>query len=297
MQDAITMNTDSADSAKAAVQQALHPYDDKDVWRTESAYAPPASIDIAKEQKWIDSMMGVTRNNESIYKLVWNGDREYWHQYYDKWNGLGQPTAPIVRRPRIRYKALRDPLTRAVIRDVFPPRWLILTRLEREQFADNWKQDSYVFAPEINTYKQIRPDEPPEVMWLWYATIARHTDYCCMVAENNSERCFGEYAPPSYIRHTLGMQSVADKADKSRSAFARIDSAFVSELEQHITGYEQELADTQVESQVFIENPMALLGIAASLKADVNLQSARQIVKNFYDREIDKQADALATLK
>lgn len=274
--------------------EPLHAYDDPDIWLKEPAYNAPADVDIVQEQKWIDSLMGTTRDNQSIYKLVWNGDRNFWYQFFlGPWNSLGKPMAPVVRRPRIRYKVLRDPITRAIQQDVFPPRWVILTRLEPEQFP-NYKQESYSWAPEINGYKQIRPDEPPDVFWLWYATIARHTDYCCATAQKNQKHCYGKYVAPGYAREMLQMQRQADLAAGVRSVYQQVDSSFADEIADQYTGYTYEMEQLKVEAEVFIENPMALLGVEASLRAGVNAKEARQMVKEFYDREAQEQSKLLS---
>jgi hypothetical protein len=272
---------------------ALHPLDDPEEWKRVGSYQHPADINIVQEQKWIDQLMGTTHDNQPIYKLVWNGDRNYWYEFFVQWDALGRPTAPPLQRPRIRYKVLRDPVTNRPVRDVFPPRWLILTRLEPEQYAHSWKKESYSFAPEIGTYKQIRPDEPPSVFWLWYATIARHTAHCCTTANKERRKCYGRYAPPSYAREMLTLQHQADLEGGTRSVYEKITGGFASEIEDENTGYAFEMAELQVESEVFIENPMALLGVEGSLRADVDLKQARQMVKDFYDREIEEQAKLL----
>ena len=267
-------------------ERVVQPLDDKDIWREAPAYSPPADIDIVREQKWIDSLMGTTRNSESIYKLVWNGNREYWHRFYMVTNSLGQPIGDPARRPMVRFKALRDPNTRALIRDVFPSRWLILTRLEPEQYADSWKAESYVSDPNLRCKRQIRPDEPPPVFWLLHMIVARHGDFCCSTAYKNREKCYGEYAPPSFARELLEIQHAADLSAGTRSVFEKIDSGFASEIDEEHNGYQQEMAELEMEANIFIENPMALLGIKASLRAGLDTPvKAREFVKDYYDRQ------------
>ena len=268
-------------------ESVVQPLDNKDIWREAPAYSPPADIDIVREQKWIDSLMGTTRGNESIYKLVWNGDRNYWHRFYMVTNGLGRPIGDPERRPLIRFKALRDSNTRQLIRDVFPPRWLILTRLEPEQYAEGWKSESYINDGNVvGGKRQIRPDEPPPVFWLNHMTIARHSDFCCSTAYKNKEKCFGEYAPPSFARELLEIQHKADMDAGIRSVFEKIDAGFASEIDEENNGYKNEMAELETEREVYLANPMALLGIEASLKAGLNNEAdARQFVKDYYDRE------------
>lgn len=269
----------------------LHALDDPDEWLREPAYAAPAEIDIQIAQKEIDDMMGTTRNGESIYKLVWNGDKSYWHQYFMEWNGSGQPSAPVTLRPRVRYKALRDPATNKLIRDVFPPRWLILTRIEKEQYAETWAKESYIWAHEINAMKQIRPDEPPPVFWVWYATIATHSNYCCRTKEKQQLLCHGEYAPPRAMYPILGEQKKADAAAGNLSPFEKVDPTFLSEAEDLNAGYRLEMEELRVEARIALANPMGFLGVEASARAGIETHAqAEQAVKEFFDRQIQEQA-------
>lgn len=268
----------------------LHPLDDPQVWLNNPMYAAPSEVDLVRAQSEIDSIVGTTRGNEPIIKVVWNGDRRYWLKFFMSWNASGMPDKAVVRRPLVRYKALRDN-NRKLVRDVFPPRFLLLSRIEPEQFASTWKQDSYVFAPEINRLKQIRPSEPPSVLWLWYATIARHTDYCCATAARNKERCYGDYAPPSYCLDALGQQVKAcAKSGLDNNPFKDVDASIVQDIADENNGYVGELMQLQVEAETYIENPLALLGVHGSLKADIDPKRAKQIVKDFYDKEIQETA-------
>lgn len=267
----------------------LSPLNNPETWRRAPMYKPPKDVDIARAQKEIDSIVGVTRENRSIIKLAWNGDRRYWLKFYASWDALGRPNAPLVERPLVRRGAILD--GKRLVRDIFPPRWLLLIRLEPEQYAATWKQESYFFAPEINAYKQIRPDEPPKEFWLPYATIARHTDYCCGIAEKNKRRCYGEYAPPSYVFDNLGEQKRAcEKLGLKDSPFQMIDAETASEIADENNGYLDEIRQMEIESEVYAENPLALIGIVPSIKADVDAKKAGQIVRDFYDREIQKTA-------
>ncbi len=224
---------------------------------------------------------GTPRGNESIYKLVWNGDPAYWYEFFYKWNALGQPTTAPGRRPRVRYKY--DP---EAGRDVFPPRWLLLTRIEIEQYADTWKRESYIWDPVINCEKQIRPDTPPPVIWVHFATVAIHGDFCCAEAFKRKALCFGKYCSPYAWREKLETQRAADMAAGNKTPFEKIDGSFISEIEDENNGYRQEMADLQVDAEIDIENPMALLGIEGSLRAGIeDPKEARRIVSEFYDRQ------------
>ncbi len=278
--------------APEAVKQ-IHPLNDPDVWLHFPTYTAPTEINAKRAQSEIDSIAGVTRDNKSIIKLVWSGDRSFWYQFYMKWDRSGKPLEGIVRRPLIRHKVLRDE-NKKFIRDVFPPRWLLLSRIEPEQFADSWARDSYVFAPEIGTIKQIRPDNPPEAMYLWYATIARHHDFCCAKAYKEQRMCYGEYAPPSHAHNELGEQKRAlEKSGISSNPFEKVDGAEIRRIENENNGYLLELAQMEIESEIYLENPFALLGIEGSRRAQITAKQADQTVKDYLDRrktELAKRA-------
>jgi hypothetical protein len=275
---------------------AVHPLDDPQVWLSTPCYEPPANVNIENAQKWINSIIGTTRDNQPICKLVWNGDRSYWYEFFMQWNNIGQPTAGVVPRPRIRYKIKRDPATGQFLSDVFPPRWVLLFRLEPEQYADGWKKESYVWAPEINCFKQIRPDEPPKVFWLWFATLAEHSDYCCATAAKVPAKCYGKYVEPYFAQDLLEIQGAAMQAEGTRNPYAKIGRDFIRLAEDENNGYRFELQELKIESEIYAENPYALLGIHASLKAGIeNEKQAKQMVKEFYDREIQTVAAKAAT--
>lgn len=275
----------------------LSPMDDPHVWLSSPAYDPPASVDIARCQKEIDSIYGTTveRGGEkSIMKLVWNGDRKYWHELYMSWHSNGQPNAPAFPRPRVRFKTFRDKHGK-IIRDVFPPRWLILTRLEPEQFP-NYTQESWVMDRTMRVFKQIRPDEPPPVYWLWFATIAEHNDHCCGTADSNRLKCFGKYAPPEYIYENLRNQRKADAEQGiKQSPFEMVNESFINEIENDMNGYKMEVAKLQIDAEISIENPWATIGPKAAMKLGIHTtKDARKLVSDYYDKKLqDISSDRL----
>lgn len=283
---------------------SLHPLDDPAAWARNPPYQPPSDVTIAEEQRKINDIYGTTRNGEPIMKLVWSGDRDYWFQFYTKWDATGRPTAPPERWPIIRYKILRDSNGKKV-RNVFPPRWLILTRIEREQYAHAWKDQSYVYAPDLSqarefdlgngqvrleaspVYKQIRPDTPPKEMWVWFATIKRCNGHCCVQAGENKAICYGKYARPSAIHEALWNQKRADDAAGFKP-FEKLEYSSIQGIEDEHTGYELELRELQADAQVYIANPMALLGIGASAAMGIDTpQAAEKFAKEYFDRQID----------
>jgi hypothetical protein len=296
MDNTVSTNTLSANAVSVATPKSaasdtatqIHPLDDQQIWLNEPMFAHPAHVDIKRAQADIDAIIGVTRDNQPIMKLVWNGDRNYWLEYFMEWNSIGQPTAPAFKRPLVRYKAFRD-INKKLVRDVFPPRWLILARIEREQYFDVWKDDSYFFAPEINGFKQIRPDVPPKDFYLWFATIAKHNDYCCETAEHKGNRCYGQYADPSFFLPYLGEQKRAiEKTGAKNNPFAELDADDFRYIQDENTGYNEEIAQLEIDAQIYMENPYALLGLIPSLKAEVSGKQAEQIVRDYFDKELNE---------
>lgn len=268
---------------------SLHPLDDPAEWLRSPAYDAPKEIDIAREQAAIDRIYGTTRDNQSIMKLVWAGDREYWDQYFTEWNGLGQPTKEPERWPLIRYGTIRDEFNRPV-RHTFPPRWLILTRIEKEQYAATWGVESWVRAPEINGFKLVRPPEPPPVFWMWFATVAYHSGHCCGTARKNRKHCYGKYAPPSHIHETLGIQAKADRQSGHRP-FEAVTFDTIGDILNDNNGYRAELNELKASTDIFVENPMALIGILGGQKAGIDTpKKARQIVSDFVKRQAERLA-------
>lgn len=236
--------------------------------------------------------------------LVWSGDREHWFQFYTEWDGYGRPSAPVERWPIIRYKGVKDENGR-LLYNAFPPRWLLLNRIEPEQYAHAWKQNSYVYAPELSdareinmpdggvqlelvpVFKQIRPDEPPKCMWVWYSTIANHDGFCCATRRKNHEICYGTYAPPAKCHETLYHQRKADETQGFRP-FERLEYEAIAEIQDEYTGYALELAELQAQEQVYVKNPFALLGVAGAEAAGLDTpQKAEKYVKEYFERQKD----------
>lgn len=268
-----------------ALKPIIHPLDDPAAWLNNPAYEAPQSVDIPLWQKKIDAVVGVTRDNRSIVKLVWTGDVAFWHEYFMAWDGLGEPIGAAKKRPRVRYKILRD-ASGNFVRDVFPPRWLLLARLEPEQYAATYKQESYMFAPEIGRRKQIRPDEVPKVYWLFHALLAKHNGYCCRKAESGGCRCFGIYAPPTqFDLDALGEQRrAAERQNILNNPFAAVSMDYARFANEQFCGYAEELRRLEVEARIFSLNPFGLIGA----KPDLTETQARQRVVEYYERKKEK---------
>jgi hypothetical protein len=260
--------------------------DDPDVWLEHPMHSPPADIDIAREQEAIDRIYGTAREGASIMKLVWSGDKSFWHEFHNTWDGYGKPLS-TERYPQIRYKVLRDEVTGEKVRDVFPPRWLIMCRLEPEQYEKSWVKEAMVYDSSIKCHKPIRPLEIPPVFWLWWSTIARHSDYCCGTKRKENKKCFGEYAPPAQIHQVLFDQKEALKNEPSRNPYAAVDAAEAFDTADFQTGYKYELIDTLAAKRIYMENPFGLIGVAAAQKANIStFKQAQSVVREYFDRKI-----------
>lgn len=190
-----------APTIAAAVAPALAPVaamdlalNDPNTWEKYQAFEEPLSPEeIENVQKDIDAIVGQTRDNKSIAKLVWNGDVRYWKVLHDAWDTAGEPIS-TYKRPQILYKAVFD--GEIYLHDAFPPRWLILTRLEPEQYAADWARESMFLHPDLGKMVQILPSECPKERHLYYMTIATHVNECCQRAAEQNRNCFGLYAHP-----------------------------------------------------------------------------------------------------
>lgn len=170
--------------------------DNTSAWMRSGAYESPLSLqEIENVQQEIDSIVGTGRSGRPIIKLVWNGDQRYWKEYHDKWDANGQALSDTYKRPQVLYRSIYDNSDQFV-RDAFPPRWLLLTRLEPEQYADTWAKDSKFWCPERKTWVQVLPAECPKERYIWFETIALHTFGCCQRAESEGHSCFGKYVHP-----------------------------------------------------------------------------------------------------
>lgn len=179
-------------------------FDDESVWVKSPAYEAPLSPDEIKAvQDEIDSIVGLTRGNLSIAKLVWSGDVRYWKQFHTHWEPNGREIGEPEKRPILQYKNVFD------ANDVFkfyafPPRFMILTRLEPEQYADTWARDSRMWCPERQVFIQVQPREAPKEKYLWRQTIAIHAAGCCQrAATNDLDTCYGKYAHPRQVLDSL----------------------------------------------------------------------------------------------
>lgn len=169
---------------------------DEKTWLLNTDYIEPESAEsLASVQTQVDSILGVGRDKKSIAKVVWNGDAKFWKEIFIDWDITGEPTV-LIRRPHLLYKTIVDSKDNFV-RDVFVPRYIVLTRIEPEQYVMTWEKDTKIYCPERKRKISYRPTTPPADYYLWHATIAHHNGHCCAVADKEGAACFGQYAPPS----------------------------------------------------------------------------------------------------
>ena len=178
-------------------------FNDQAEWLRAPAYnAPLSEIEVGFAQSDVDSIIGKTRDNKSIAKIVWNGDVKYWKRYVNEAYIDGLAIDGCKYRPIVLHKTIRTP-EKKFVRDAFPPRWLLITRIEPEQYYDTWKNSAWIYAPHLKKRVQIKPEEPPKEFYLWYMTIAVHNGHCCQTAAKDGLACDGQYAPPSHCLDEL----------------------------------------------------------------------------------------------
>lgn len=279
----------------AAFLQPLSPLNNPTIWQRYPAYEPVAEardVDVAACQKTINEICGTTvdrgQGNE-IFKLVWNGDKRFWLDFFLEHYGDGKPSAPLVFRPRYKWGQITD-VYKKLVRDVFPPRWILLTRLEPEQYAHTWYKDSHYWDPGYRCWKQVRPINPPPVYWMNYAIVAEHRNGCCA----RNRKCFGEYAHPETYFEVLRLEKIATDKQGKRNPFEKVDADAVRAMNDQANGYLYEMKELQIEAEVMVANPMAAIGLAAAVSTDATFATAQARVKDFYDRQIDELADRQA---
>jgi hypothetical protein len=194
-----------------AVRAALSPLNDPQRWGSSDSSCPLSDEQVAAYQARIAAVVG-TSNDRSIAKLVWNADKRFWREICVSWDTTGK-AIEFIRRPIVLYRTRRDQ-TGKVLHDVPVPRWLILTRLEPEQYAGTWARDSRVWFPDRGQYVQVKPETPPADGWyVWLMTIAEHDAWCCRMAAEEDRACYGLYADPGCgIRELEKMRAGMERA-------------------------------------------------------------------------------------
>lgn len=166
---------------------------------------PPASFtsaDVATFQRHIDDATG-TRNGRPINKLAWGPSELRWYPYR-----MGKPergyTLPI-------FYYGND----ANGEKVAVPRWVLLERLEPNQYAATWEQGRYsVWDGDVWDWKGPCPSE----RYVELRVHANHDGECCPCrgyeCKCMDEHCWGRYVDPNadlldWVRETI-KASMAD---------------------------------------------------------------------------------------
>jgi hypothetical protein len=255
--------------------QKESPLDDQLQWGSSLSSQPLSPDVLASYQKEIDSVIGTTRDNKSIAKLVWNGDPEYWRTICLEWDSAGLPVT-FVKRPIVLYKSVFNEHGK-LLYDIPVPRYLILTRIEPEQYVPGWVRDSKVWVPERRQYVQVKPLEPPSEWYAWFMTIASHeAAFCCREAAEQNVMCYGKYADPG-----LGiaeLRTVRKSIDAEGFVAAPFDSPYrlTQKLrEQSVNNYVNQAIDKyQAEVNRFI--------------SDVPYKDVRQVMRDDLNRDLEE---------
>ncbi|HEY8560507.1 MAG TPA: hypothetical protein VIL74_09030 [Pyrinomonadaceae bacterium] len=276
----------------------LSPLNDPAEWlRAPMKDAPLSREQLAAVQRDVDSILGTTRGNESIARIVWNGDPVYWKAYYTHWNSVGKPLGGLRRSPQVLYKTIYDSKGKYV-RDAFPPRYLLMTRIEPEQFMPTYRRDSRIFDPVYKCEVQLLPEQPPAVMWLWFQTIAAHNGLCCKSAAQNDVECYGEYAHPNIVLENLReiMRGIEASGVKQTDPFAAPDAVKRYAAENRTNNYGSEaLRKFRAAKLRAIEETPLALAPAALLERGAPLATIRQAVKEGAKRHEEAYAKSLET--
>ena len=278
----------------------LNPLDDERVWLTSDAFdAPLSEAEIAEVQKEIDAICGVTRDNKSIVKLVWNGDRRYWKPYHTQWNSLGKPVGELELRPRVLFKRVIDGKNN-IARYAFPPRWLLLTRLEPEQYAPQWAFSSRIFDPVLGVEVQLLPEEPPKEYFEWFSTIAEHNGYCCGVVSKYGVNCNGAYAHPRACLTDLRLirRGMEEDGVKDTNPFASADEVAAGIRERSLNDYEEQaLRQVQESSMAAIDLMPVSLAPIEMIYQEKSIGQIREHLSEQKKREMEALEHKLKGLR
>lgn len=241
--------------------------------------APEPAFVVRHVQDEIDSIVGLTRDNQSIARVVWAGDRTYWKKYHTNWTATGQPVGPLAERPQLLWKTITE--KGQAVRDIFPHRWMLVTRIEPEQFVPLWKRDSRKWCNERNCWVQVLPETPPSEYWLWYMTIAEHDEFCCQQAASRDDVCYGRYAHPrACIPALRDMRRGLEVAGVTQNdPFASPDVLMLRMREQANSNYAEQAIDQFVKrSQMLAEEAPLAFADAHDLETAVPLANIRERV-------------------
>lgn len=275
-------------------------FDNEMEWLREAAYDAPLSVEqIADVQREIDGVVGITRDNRSIAKLIWSGDRRYWKEYHDQWEpGSGKPVGEPYRRPIIQYRSIFEGDSDVFVRDAFPPRWLIMTLMEPEQYVSDWGQESKFWHPELQMNVQVLPEVPPKERLVYYMTVAIHQLGCCQRAETEDRDCWGKYAHPRHALETLARaaESVKDMPNTSFDSPDRL-ARRLRDYRNTNNYIEQALTKFAAQREAVTDEAELALATREEWQKAGNLLTLRKMIRSRTAREIERMDKTLTRRK
>ena len=246
-----------------------HPFDSFSEWPGQRWETPPWSDkQIADFQKKLDSAFGA----ENAIILAWSGQAQYWDSFFEDWTRVGDvdfPKGNLTPKPILLWAQF--PVNDYDFFYVFPPRFLLLERLDRSQYEEGWEEVSWVTVEGIK--RRIRSETPPPSMYKVLRTIAEHEqtqligEYppCCRHWNEGFQRiCYGKYRPPSdldlafvrNIRENMDKDGVVQRNDAERSAKVIANAA---ESTRHYMK-SAAMARTRSVNEMILDDPMAYIG-------------------------------------
>lgn len=250
------------------------PFNDPDQWGPALNSQPLSATEVQRYQDEIDSIVGTGRDGKSIAVLAWNGDKRYWRQICLEFHTDGSPVE-FIKRPMVLYRSVYHDTTRKLLYDIGPPRWLILTRIEPEQYVPGWSRDSKVWMPDRQQYVQVKPETPPDEWFVWWMTIAEHDEFCCGQAKDERRKCYGTYAGPGRGIEEL---KIATQALEGK----QLDNSPFQDLDR----LTQKLREREVND--YVEQTMRTYDVQVSRLIDsIPYAAVRQELKDDLRRDID----------
>lgn len=269
-----------------------HPLDDQKLWLSTPAYDSPISpAEHEVIQKEIDSIIGTTRGGKSICTLVWNGDVNVWKELYDDWDAYGWPIGGLKKRPWVCYRSVfnsRDEF----VRDAFVPRFILLTRLEPEQYAETWKATAFFWCPERKRKVQLKPTTIPTDFYLWFRTIADHRLGCCQIAAREDRACYGYYVYPRQCLEELRqIRRGMDAAQMPENhPFDSPDVISVRIRERSTNNYAEQAIRKYRKRASFLLDEAPLVGVSNKL---IEEGASRHKMRNELNEQLKYGQDAL----
>lgn len=167
----------------------------------------PPAFSVLAYQRRLDQITGVP----GAVTLKWAPD---WKVFKSRRIGetVDEETAPA-------QSALNDSRGRAVA----PPRWMLVERIEPEQYAPRWENNRWFNDPRDGYLYDLRGPCPSE-HFRWYMTIAGHDSRCCTQRHANNFVCWGYYKHPGELELARvardWRKTLEDPVDPHAPAFA-----------------------------------------------------------------------------